>query len=510
MLLRDLLRHVPNAELRGTGGVEIRRIDYDSRAVEPGSLFVAVPGFRADGHDFIPEAVARGAAAVAVQRDRAEAGPERFLDTSLPTAIVPDSRRALADLAAAFHGFPGERLRVVGVTGTDGKTTTTYLASAVLEAGGYETGLVGTAERKVGRRQEPNPSRFTTPEAPEVQALLAEMVRAGVDYAVVESSSHGLALHRLDHCGYDVAVFTNLSGDHLDFHGSREAYMAAKGRLFEMLDEPTAKQGERFAVVNADDAAAGYMASRSRRARVVTYGIDAPADVRAADVALTADRSAFTVTSPWGTARVDAPFPGRFNVSNLLAALTVGLTQGVPLDRMAEALREARGVPGRMERIDVGQPFAVLVDYAHTGDALRKVLATLRGLAEGRVLVVFGAAGGRDAPRRTGLGQAAAELADYAVLTNEDPRHEDPEAIIDEIARAMQAAGRTEGRDFARVVDRREAIAHALARARPGDVVLIAGKGHEQSIIVGDRALPWDDRQVARELLRDLTGRRGR
>lgn len=506
MLLRDLLRHLPDAELLGSGDVEIRRIDYDSRRVAPGSLFVAVPGFQVDGHDFILDAVARGCAAVAAQRDRA-AGVR---DLAVPAVLVPEGRRALADLAAAFYGFPGRRLRVVGVTGTDGKTTTTYLTSAVLEAGGYQTGLVGTAERKVGNRQEPNPLRLTTPEAPEVQALLAEMVRAGVDYAVIESSSHGLALHRLDHCGYDVAVFTNLSGDHLDFHGSREAYMAAKGRLFEMLDEPNGKPTERYAVVNADDPASAYMASRSRRARTVTYGIDAPAEVRATDIVLTADRSAFTVHSPWGTARVDAPLPGRFNVSNLLAAITVGLTQGVPLERMVAALREARGVPGRMERIDLGQPFTVIVDYAHTGDALRKVLSTLKGLTGGRVLVVFGAAGGRDAPRREGLGRAAADLADYAVLTNEDPRHEDPEAIINAIARAMTAAGRREGRDFVRIVDRRAAIAHALERAQPGDVVLVAGKGHEQSIIIGDEAVPWDDRAVARQLLQELLGREGR
>lgn len=481
-------------------GILITSLAYDSRRVQPGSLFVAIPGFHVDGHAFLPQAVGAGAAALVIRRDQAErlAGlpPVRVF-------AVDDTRRALSVLAAAWHDQPGERLRVVGVTGTDGKTTTTYLTSALLEAAGHVTGLMGTVQFKVAGAWRENDTRQTTPEAPEVQALLAEMADAGVGYAIVESSSHGLELRKLDHCAYDIAVVTNVGEDHLELHGTPAAYLAAKGRLFALLDAPRQKPGLRWGIVNADDPSAAHMRARTG-ADVLSYGIDQPADVRAEAVQLDAGGADFRLLSPWGTAAVRTQLPGRFNVSNVLAAATVALAEGVPVERIAGALAGIAGVPGRLERIDAGQPFTVIVDYAHTGPAFAKVLSTLRPLTAGRIIAVFGCAGGRSPERREGMGRAAAAHADFAVLADEDPYEEDRDEIIADIAIAMQEAGAVEGEQFVRIPDRREAVHAAFARARPGDLVLLAGKGHEQSIIIGRTKTPWDDRRVAREELAAL------
>lgn len=480
--------------------VAITSIAYDSRRVTPGALFVAIPGFHVDGHAFIEQAVAAGAAAVVVRRDRAA----DIAPLPVPALAVEDTRVALSAVAAAFYDHPGRALRVIGVTGTDGKTTTTYLISALLESAGRSTGLIGTVEYKVGAQWRANDSRQTTPEAPEVQALLAEMRAAGVSHAIVESSSHGLALRKLDHCAYDVAVVTNVGADHLELHGTPDAYLEAKGRLFALLDEPVGKPGPRLGVVNADDPrSAAHMRGRTR-SPMIAYGIDAPADVRADQVRLDAAGASFDLVTPGGRSAVRLPLPGRFNVANALAAAAVALGEGLSPQAIAEGLAGAQGPPGRMERIDAGQPFSVVVDYAHTGPAFEKVLTVLRGVTAGRLIAVFGCAGGRSPERRPGMGGAAARLADFSVLTNEDPHEEDPEQILADIAAAMRAAGRQEGRDFLTVADRRAAIRTAFAHARPGDLVLLAGKGHEQSIIVGRRKLPWDDRQVAREELAAL------
>jgi len=406
----------------------------------------------------------------------------------------------LATLAAAWNGFPARALRTIGVTGTDGKTSTSYLIATVLEAAGHRTGLFTTVAYRVGGGWEANESRQTTPEAPEVQALLRRMVDAGDRCAVLESTSHGLELHKLDYCEYDVAVFTNLSPDHLDFHQTVEQYRTAKGRLFAMLDEAQPAFTSRLAIVNADDPAAEYMASRCH-APTLRYAVDAPADVRVEGMELRADGSELMVNTPAGTFETSLPLPGRFNVYNALAAAAVGVGLGVPLGTIGTALTRADGIPGRMQRIDAGQPFTVIVDYAHTAAALEKVLETLRPVTQQRLIAVFGSAGERGAERRTGMGAVAARLADYAVLTSEDPRGEDPDAIISQIAVAMAAGGAVEGRDFERVTSRREAIARAFALARPGDVVLLTGKGHEHSILMASGDLPWDEAAVARELL---------
>jgi UDP-N-acetylmuramoyl-L-alanyl-D-glutamate--2,6-diaminopimelate ligase len=480
--------------------VVISSIAYDSRRVSPGGIFVAIPGFHVDGHDFLDQAVAAGAAAVVVRRDHT--APAATLP--VPVLAVADTRLALSAVSAALYGEPGRALRVIGVTGTDGKTTTTYLISAVLESAGRVTGLIGTVEHKIGPQWRENSSRQTTPEALEVQHLLAEMRDGGVTHAIVESSSHGLELRKLDHCFYDVAVVTNVGADHLELHGTADAYLQAKGRLFALLDEAAGKPGARLGVVNADDPrSAAHMRGRTR-APLLAYGIDAPADVRAENLTFDVAGATFDLVTPRGRAAVRLPLHARFNVSNALAAATVALGEGLTPAEVAAGLATAKGPPGRMERIDAGQPFAVMVDYAHTGPAFETVLRALRPAAAGRLIAVFGCAGGRSPERRAGMGGAAARLADFSVLTTEDPHEEDPAAILADIADAMRTAGKREGTDFVRIEDRRDAIRAAFTRARAGDLVLLTGKGHEQSIVVGRTKTPWDERRVAREELAAL------
>ena len=489
----------------------VEAIRHDSRAVQPGDCFVCVPGLRLDGHDFAAQAVEAGASVLVAARDRGAA--LRVAHPGVTVLEVAAPRVTLATLAAAHEGYPGRRLTVVGVTGTDGKSTTSFLAHAALEGAGARTGLITTIGTRIGPRigesttdeVTPNATRLTTQEAPEVQRLLAEMVEAGCTHAVLEATSHGLDLHRLDGCAFDVAVFTNLTPDHLDYHGTFEAYRAAKTRLFAMLDEPTEKRVRRLAVLNRDDAAWSHFA-RANGKPILTYALkDEEADLLATDVLGWADGSTFALrTDEW---EIDAsvPLPGRFNVANATAAIAVAA--GLRLDPMAAAAGVASmpGVPGRMERVP-GAPFPVVVDYAHTPEALRQVLEELRPLTEGRLIVVFGCAGERARERRSGLGAVAAALADFSVLTEEDPRSEPSEAIVDEIATAMLEAGAEEGERFERVLDRREAIARALELAAPGDLVLLAGKGHESSIERATGAVAWDERGVAQELIEERFG----
>ncbi|MSQ42301.1 MAG: UDP-N-acetylmuramoyl-L-alanyl-D-glutamate--2,6-diaminopimelate ligase [Dehalococcoidia bacterium] len=476
-------------------------IRHDSREVRPGDVFVCIRGERADGHVFAPAAVSAGAVALVAQ-----AGHEAPLAAlGVPVAVVPDTRVALAALAVAHEGYPGRRLTVVGVTGTDGKSTTAAFTLAALEGCGLRAGLLTTVGTCVAGRELPNPTRLTTQEAPYVQHLLAEMVEAGCTHAVVEATSHGLALHRLDGCEFDVAVLTNLSPDHLDFHGSFEAYRAAKARLFAMLDEPTTKPVRRVAVLNADDAHWGAFA-RATHAEIATYGLRArSADVRAREIVPWPDGSTFVVTVGDESVEASVRLPGRFNVANATAAIAVAAVLGLDPQAAAAGVAGCAGVPGRMERIE-GAPFAVVVDYAHTPEAMRQVLAALRELVEGRLIVVFGCAGERARERRSGIGAAVAELADYAVVTEEDPRSEPPEAIAGEIAQALIAGGAAEGERFERVPERRAAIARAIALARPGDLVLLAGKGHESTIERAGGPLPWDERAVARALIAERFG----
>ena len=477
----------------------------DSRAVVPGALFVAVPGFDTDGHRFLQDALTRGATALLVQEDSKETWESLIRKAGVAVVAVPDTRRAVAQVAAAFYGEPALRLGMIGVTGTDGKTTTVQLIAHVLENAGQPTGYLSSAAfRSTREPARVNDSHMTTLEAPFVQEQLASMAAAGMRYAVVEASSHGLALHRVDACAFDVAVFTTLSRDHLDFHKTMDEYRRAKGRLFEMLDEAPPKSNIRkAAILNADDPASEFFQTLTK-APVVTYGIEKPADLRATGIRMTPEGARFKLQTNDRRVGVETRLLGLFNVYNCLAAAAVGLSQNWDLDALANGLRDFSGVPGHLEPVDEGQPFRVIVDIASTEAALRRVLNVLRPATEGKLIVVFGCAGERDTARREGMGRVAGELADFAVLTNEDPRREDPDTIIEEIALALRAAGREEGRDFARVTDRREAIALAFERANAGDTVLLTGKGVEPSIVIGTEAMSWNEAQVAREELRKL------
>jgi len=478
-------------------------VRHDSRRVEPGDLFVCLRGERADGHEHAARAVEVGAAAIVAEVGRGEA----LRALGVPVVEVPEGRAALAQVAAAHEGYPARSLTVVGVTGTDGKSTTAFLLLAALEGAGVSAGLLSTVESRIAGRRIPPASRLTTPEASEVQRLLAEMVEAGCTHAIVEATSHGLVQHRLDGVDFDVGVVTTLGVDHLDFHGTREAYHAAKARLFEALP------GDGCAVLNADEPEATAYLDGLTRARVLRYALEggaAPAaDARADAIEAGARGSRFRVSLPGTTvdAAIDArvPMPGRVNVANALAALTVAHALGLDVERAVAGLAACPGVPGRMERI-AEAPVDVIVDYAHTEAALRQLLGTLRAGAAGRLIVVFGCAGERGRERRAGMGRAAAELADYAVLTEEDPRSEEPGAILEEIAEAMRSAGAVEGERFERVPDRRAAIARALELARAGDVVVLAGKGHESTIERADGARPWGEAAVARQLVSERLG----
>jgi len=501
MLLSALQAALADVTVIGPAGavpaenIEITGITDDSRAVAPGDLFVALPGVHVDGHRYIEAAVARGATAVLCQYPPGD-------DPPVPHLLVAGARAAMADVAARFYGDPSARLNVVGVTGTDGKTTTSFLLHAVLQGTGRKAGLISTVAFRIGDREEYNASRQTTPESPDVQRLLAEAVAAGCTHAVIESSSHALMLDRLRHCHVDAGVFTNLTPEHLDFHGTLEEYRAAKARLFAGLGSRVKDGiGPGVAILNRDDPSYAYMAAASH-VPVVSYGLHDKADVRARDVQVTSDGLRFQVTTTLDDQVVDAhsPMIGRFNVSNLLAALAYAGAQGIDLAAAAEALSTVHGVPGRMRRVEAGQSFTIVVDYAHTADSLTKALDELRAVtpASGRLIVVFGAAGERDRSKRAPMGRVAAERCDLVVLTDEDPRLEDRLAIIEEIAAGARAAGARDGDTLLVQPDRRDALRAAVAAARPGDTVLLAGKGHESCIIVGTERLPWDEEDEAR------------
>jgi UDP-N-acetylmuramoyl-L-alanyl-D-glutamate--2,6-diaminopimelate ligase len=490
MTLQELLAHVPGARLTGDALAEIAEVTHDSRRVTTGAVFVAIHGIVTDGNEFVDQARKKGAIAVVSER------PPRPGGTWVE---VGDARAALALLSAAALGNPAERLSLVGVTGTNGKTTTTHLIDAVLRAAGEKVGLVGTVHYRIGERL--TTAVRTTPESSDLQAMFREMVDASCRRAVLEVSSHSLDLKRVHGCRFEVAVFTNLTRDHLDFHGDMDRYFEAKRRLFDTLLREDGR-----AIINADDDRAGELRAASR-APVWTYGLDRPADLRASALRLSLEGSRFTATTPVGVVEIHSPLLGRFNVSNLLGALGASLALGIPLDVAAAGLASLPGVPGRLERVNAGQDFVVIVDYAHTDDALKNLLETVRDLGPKRVITIFGCGGDRDRTKRPLMGAVASRLSDTVIVTSDNPRSEPPEAIIEEVRRGMPA-GR--GAEVLSVVDRREAIARALEMAHSGAAVVIAGKGHETSQTLRDRTVPFDDRQVVRDILRPLPVRGGR
>ncbi len=481
--LRDLIVGADVGTTRGDLDAEIASLAYDSRKVGAGTLFVCVPGEKSDGHDFAGAAVEAGAAGLVVERE---------LDLDVAQVVVPDARAAMAPLAARFWGDSTGELRVVGVTGTNGKTTTAFLIREVLEAAGIQCGLLGTVRQVVGGVKED--VERTTPEAIDLQATFRRMLEAGDRACVMEVSSHALELHRCDAIHFEIALFTNLTQDHLDFHGGMEEYFRSKRKLFEM--------GPKASIVNVDDPYGRRLASEIESVTLSVEGGDA--DFIASEVSFDATGASFTVhqppTSAGGEVKVRTGLPGHFNVANALGAFATAAALGVSAEVAAAGLGRADRVPGRFEPIDEGQPFAVLVDYAHTPDSLENVLRAARRLTEGRLIAVFGAGGDRDRDKRPKMGQAGAARSDLAIVTSDNPRSEAPDAIIAEIL-----AGVENGATIEVEPDRRAAIGLALGRARPGDTVVVAGKGHEQGQeFERGRKVSFDDREVAREELRKL------
>jgi UDP-N-acetylmuramoyl-L-alanyl-D-glutamate--2,6-diaminopimelate ligase len=477
MRLATLAAVAGDARIVGDPGVEVTNLAYDSRKAGPGTLFFCVVGEKRDGHEFAGQVVEAGAVALVVERE---------LDVAVPQVVVPSARAAMAPFAAAFSGDPTAELKVVGVTGTNGKTTTAYLTREILEAAGIQTGLMGTVKQVVGGVEEP--VERTTPEGIDLQETFRRMLEGGDKACAMEVSSHAMVLHRADAIHFDAAVFTNLTQDHLDFHADMEDYFAAKRMLFE------AEPGVR--IVNVDDPYGRRLAEEFDCLTFSAEGADA--DFRALDVEFDAAGASFTVE---GKAEIRTGMPGHFNVANALGAFAAATALGVDPEKAAAGLAAAARVPGRFEPIDEGQGFAVLVDYAHTPDSVENALRAARRLTEGMLISVFGAGGDRDKAKRPLMGRAGGVLSDLAIVTSDNPRSEDPEAIVAEVA-----AGAREGEaELIVEVDRHAAIALALGRAQPGDTVVIAGKGHEQGQeFEGGRKIPFDDREVAREELRKL------
>ena len=462
----------------GPADVEVTGIAYRSDKVSGGEAFFCIPGFAHDGHDFAADAVVRGAAALVVER------PLAGIDS--PQFEVTDARVALALGAASFFGEPSRSLDVVGITGTNGKTTTTYLVDSILSAHGATTGLIGTVETRIaGTRHH---STRTTPESSDLQALLAEMVDAGVSAVAMEVSSHAIDLHRADGVRFAVAAFTNLTQDHLDYHHTLEEYFGVKRRLFTDFEV-----GAR--VVNVDDPLGERMAAEIPDC--LTVGRSESADVRAHSVHLSATGATFVLATPGGDVEVNLPLAGAFNVSNALVAAGCALSLDVPLETIVAGLEQAPQVPGRLERVECGQPFSVVVDYSHTPDSLEKAIRAMRDVTAGRVVVVFGCGGDRDPDKRPLMGAAAGGNADLSIVTSDNPRSEDPVGIILQVEDGLKLVAAA----YEVEVDRRSAIARAISLAKPGDTILIAGKGHEDYQIFADRTIHFDDREVAREVL---------
>lgn len=490
--LADLASVLPSAIFSGSPSIPVTGIQYDSRRVTPGTLFVALVGGYFDGHDFAQGAIERGAAALLV---------ERRLDLDVPQIVVSDSRAALAPVAATFYRDPSHEIPVIGITGTDGKTTTSYLVESIFAAARRTTGVMGTVGIRIGDRLLDSDTRQTTPESLDVQRHLRTMVDEGVDTAILEATSHGLDLHRLDAVRFTTGVVTNITHEHLEHHKTIPAYRRAKAILFERIGESRGA-----AVVNLDDEGAREMIPYASPARLLTYSTEGQAaDITARDIQLSVDGSSFELGFGGRSCSVRTPMVGRFNVANCLAAIGAAVANDISLEICISALNNTQQIPGRMESIRSGQPFSVVVDYAHTPESIEKVLTLLRRLnGNRRLIIVMGSAGERDVDKRAIQGSVAARIADYSVFTTEDPRFEDAESIIRQIADGATSVGAVEGASFRCIVDRREAIRHAFQSAQDGDCVLLAGKGHERSIIWGHEKRPWDEAGTARELLFEL------
>lgn len=477
--------------------VEVNSIQFDSRKITSGDIFVAFSGGNTDGHEFIINAIDKGAIAVVGTRD--------ITGLSVPYLRVEDSREALAYLAAAFYDHPARKLTMIGVTGTDGKTTTSNLIYEILKAGGIKAGMVTTVNAVIGDEIIDTGFHVTTPESIDVQRYLSQMVDAGITHVVLETTSHGLAQHRVTGCEFDIAVVTNITHEHLDYHGTYEEYREAKARLFTSLAYTVAKPvgNHRLAVLNCDDISYEYLSSNIS-GKQISYGINGTGDLVADDIISSYRGVDFSVAIGARKLRVHCNLPGQFNVSNCLAAIAVADALGIELQTISKGIERLQGVPGRMESIDLGQPFTAIVDFAHTPNALKVALETAREMTTGKIIAVFGSAGLRDRQKRRLMAEVSIGLADISILTAEDPRTEALDAILAQMADAAESAGGIEEKTFYRVPDRGGAIRLAVKLARPGDLVIACGKGHEQSMCFETTEYPWDDRIAMRAALAEL------
>ena len=505
MKLAQLFGPLTNMELHGDGAVEITNLTCDSRRAGPGSLFFALAGVAADGHRFIGQACAAGAAAVVLE-DSAYAPP------GIPWVRVADGRGAMARMAAAFHGDPTANLPLIGITGTNGKTTTTYIIEAILAAAGIPAAVLGTISYRFGATT--FAASHTTPESTELQAAFRHLADAGAQAFVMEVSSHALEQRRVDGCHFDVGIFSNLTRDHLDYHGTMEQYLESKQRLFSQLLRPTTGKPRRRAAINMDDPCGAVVAEHAA-CPVITYGVDFPGDVRAVDVASTVDGIQAMLITPKGEIPVTSRLLGRFNLSNILAAASAGIALDLDLAAIKAGIEGHTTVPGRLERVDNSLGITLLVDYAHTGDALENVLTTLRQIASGRIITVFGCGGDRDPGKRPIMGRIAVELSDLAVVTSDNPRTEEPLSILRQIREGIlglaireysigELSGGFSEKGFVMLENRHEAIRLAIRLARPGDIVLLAGKGHEDYQIIGATKHHFDDREEAAQACAEL------
>jgi UDP-N-acetylmuramoyl-L-alanyl-D-glutamate--2,6-diaminopimelate ligase len=490
MQLATVIRSLDVIESRGTMDIGIEDISYHSNQVKQGDLFVAIPGTKRDGHHYITESIARGARAVIVERI-----PPEPLD--VPVVSVADTREALAQISAEFFAHPSRELTLVGITGTNGKTTTAYVIESILKAAGRQVGMIGTINYRIKGKERPAPT--TTPQSYDLQRLLREMVTDGVQDAVMEVSSHALDQGRVRGCHFDVGVFTNLSPEHLDYHEDMDRYFAAKKRFFQEILVETEK--DPWAIINLDDPLLREFQKELSPLKGMTYGLDR-GEVRASSREVSLHGIQATLTTPAGTMEIQAPLIGEYNLSNIMAATAVGIALGITPEAIGQGIEDLSQVPGRMERIGTGTPW-ILVDYAHTPDALEKTLKEIKRLATGKVLVVFGCGGDRDKSKRAPMGRIAAQWSDLAIITSDNPRTEEPLKIIGEIEKG---AGEVRSQNYRVIPDRREAIKQAVALAGPHDIVLITGKGHEDYQIIGEERFPFDDREEARKALAQRGG----
>jgi len=503
--LAELVEDLPlTKDVKGDiAAVSISGIAFDSREVKPGYLFVAFPGINTDGHDYIEMAITKGAVAVV--------GSREDVKSSVPYIRVENTREAIAYLAASFYDHPARKLTVIGVTGTDGKTTTSNMIYEILKSAGIKTGLITTVNAQIGDETVDTGFHVTTPEATEIQQYLARMVEAGLTHVVLETTSHGLAQHRVNGCEYDIAVVTNITHEHLDFHGSYDGYLQAKARLFELLSATFEKEpgNIRLSIINADDRSYGSL-SKLITTNVVSYSLKGNGNLNAVEIKHSPHGIQFIAEMEGVRQEIWCQIPGSFNVSNCLAAYAATVKGlGIAPEIAARGIKALEGVPGRMEVIDLGQKFTAIVDFAHTPNALKVAIETAREMTKGKVITVFGSAGLRDREKRKLMADVSVRLADYSVLTAEDPRTESLDDILAEMAGAAKLAGGVEGKNFFCVPDRGNAIRKGLALAKPGDLVISCGKGHEQSMCFGTVEYAWDDRIAMKAALAEYLKKDG-